>query len=373
MKTLSYWEKYFYTNYDLVIIGSGIVGLSSAIYVQKAHPNWKILVAERSTTPYGASTRNAGFACFGSISEMASDIEHHSEQELVELIRNRVEGLELLKNNVPPSKMDFLPLGGYEIFLKEEASKFTNYSKALDYYNDICYRATGREDTFVEINLPFAFDAYHKCFYNQYEGQLNPAKMIHNLSKKAVSMGVQIVYGKELVEYLEKDRNVHLHFTDESHLIADRLLLATNAFTNSLIENLDITPQRNQVLVTEEIPSLRLKGTFHYNEGFVYFRNVDNRILLGGFRDKESAQEQTEEFGLTDDIQQHLENFLYNVLQVDKEVKVEHRWSGILATGQKKEPINQRLSDSVYCAVRLGGMGVAIGTKAGKDISELIV
>ena len=41
-----------------------------------------------------------------------------------------------------------------------------------------------------------------------------------------------------------------------------------------------------------------LKGAFHYDEGYVYFRNIDNRVLLGGGRNLAKA-ETTDVFGTT--------------------------------------------------------------------------
>lgn len=72
---LSYWEKeqYFRGN-DLVVVGSGIVGLNAAIEYKLKYPRQKVLVLERGILPLGASTKNAGFACFGSVSELNDDL-----------------------------------------------------------------------------------------------------------------------------------------------------------------------------------------------------------------------------------------------------------------------------------------------------------
>ncbi|MFZ4545731.1 MAG: FAD-dependent oxidoreductase, partial [Saprospiraceae bacterium] len=68
---LSYWEyESFFKDMDVAILGSGIVGLSAAISLKEKNPMLKVALIERSFLPYGASTRNAGFACFGSISEL---------------------------------------------------------------------------------------------------------------------------------------------------------------------------------------------------------------------------------------------------------------------------------------------------------------
>jgi glycine/D-amino acid oxidase-like deaminating enzyme len=74
--TLSYWEyKTWFSNIDFTIVGSGIVGLNCALSLSRRFPKAKILILEKGILPQGASTKNAGFACFGSISEVLSDLE----------------------------------------------------------------------------------------------------------------------------------------------------------------------------------------------------------------------------------------------------------------------------------------------------------
>src|SRR5277367_3561877 len=59
---LSIWEKEsFFAPADIVIAGSGLVGLWSAYYLKKKAPRLSITVVERGLIPSGASTRNAGF------------------------------------------------------------------------------------------------------------------------------------------------------------------------------------------------------------------------------------------------------------------------------------------------------------------------
>lgn len=67
---LSYWEKVNFYRPDIIIVGSGIVGLTAAIAIKKQQPNISVTILERGFLPSGASTKNAGFACFGSISEL---------------------------------------------------------------------------------------------------------------------------------------------------------------------------------------------------------------------------------------------------------------------------------------------------------------
>ena len=150
-----------------------------------------------------------------------------------------------------------------------------------------------------------------------------------------------------------------------------KLLFATNGFAGAITNN-QVKPARAQVLITEPIDFLPIKGTFHIDKGYYYFRNIDNRILLGGGRNLDFDGETTTEFGETELIQKQLEKLLKEVILPEKEVAIAHRWSGIMGLGETKTPIVKQLSNNVYCGVRLGGMGVALGSLIGQELADLI-
>ena len=57
----------------------------------------------------------------------------------------------------------------------------------------------------------------------------------------------------------------------------------------------------------------------------------------------------------------------------NQKFEVDHNWSGIMAFGPNKKPILQKQSDRVSVGVRLGGMGVAIGSKIGSELADLML
>ena len=67
-----------------------------------------------------------------------------------------------------------------------------------------------------------------------------------------------------------------------------------------------------------------------------------------------------------------LEALLKSTISPTTPFEIDHRWSGIMGVGQQKKPIVKQISNNVYCGVRLGGMGVAIGSLIGKDLANLI-
>ena len=63
---------------------------------------------------------------------------------------------------------------------------------------------------------------------------------------------------------------------------------------------------------------------------------------------------------------------LRDVILTGKKFTVEMRWSGIMGLGEKKTTIMKKLSPHVYCAVRMGGMGIAIGSLIGEEAADMM-
>jgi len=97
---LSFWEQNSFLKYDFIIVGSGIVGLSAAANLKEQLPDCSVLVLERGILPSGASTKNAGFACFGSLTEILSDFKTMGEVASLQLIARRWQGLQQLQQRL---------------------------------------------------------------------------------------------------------------------------------------------------------------------------------------------------------------------------------------------------------------------------------
>lgn len=189
------------------------------------------------------------------------------------------------------------------------------------------------------------------------------------LLNKVQSIGVQIITNTTLEEFTETSNCVTLR-TKELEFKTKNLLLATNGFASQLGIK-EVKPARAQVLLTKPIPDLKIKGTFHLDQGFYYFRNIDNRILLGGGRNLNFKAEEITEMGETKLIQGKLREMLRKTVLPNTFFEIDQRWSGIMGVGDQKNPEVNRLSENVSCAVRLSGVGVAIGSLIGKELAEL--
>ena len=79
---ISYWEKTQLLHYDLVVLGGGITGIFVLFTLEKNNPTASIAILERGLFSSEASTKNAGFACFGSLSELIED-ESELERKII--------------------------------------------------------------------------------------------------------------------------------------------------------------------------------------------------------------------------------------------------------------------------------------------------
>ena len=368
---LSYWEiQSWLANVDYTIVGSGIVGLNCALHLRQRFPKSKILVLEKGMLPQGASTKNAGFACFGSLSEIINDLNTHSEDEVIELIRKRVNGLTLLRETLGDKVIDYQTLGGYELFLDTNEDLYHLCADKQDDVNKLLYPIF-QSEVFSTKENSFNFKNIKPNYsFNQFEGQIDTGKMMEALLSKAQEEGIKIL-NNCTVKQCDEDANGVKVETPNFEFSTKNILIATNGFATKLIEQ-PVKPARAQVLITKPIKDLHIKGTFHLDEGYYYFRNINNRILFGGGRNLDFKTEETAEFGETEIIQNKLEELLKTTILPNIDFEIDHSWSGIMGVGQQKNPIVKQISNHVYCGVRLGGMGVAIGSLIGKELANLI-
>lgn len=370
---LSYWEKStYFSSTDILIIGSGIVGLFAALEIKKSNPKLKVLLIERGALPSGASTKNAGFACFGSPGELLDDIAKSSEIEVINLVQKRITGLTKLRKTLGDKAIDYKGLGGYEVFDTE--SDFEHCARQLSYLNNLVKESTGIHQTYTIADSKIkslGFDGVNHLLYNSLEGQINTGSMMRALVLKVQKAGVTILNGINIKSLHPDASSVVLN--DNIVLKASKILVCTNGFAQQLLPELSVHPARAQVLITKPIKGLKIKGSFHYDKGYYYFRNIDNRLLLGGGRNLDFKGEETYDLKTTDTIQSSLERLLKEKILPNTKFEIEQRWSGIMGLGKEKSPIIKQVNSQVYCAVRLGGMGVALGSLVGEEAAKMLL
>lgn len=366
----SYWEKNtFFNNIDLVIIGSGIVGLNAAIHYKKKNPTHKVIVLERGLLPNGASTKNAGFACFGSPSELLDDLSSNTEDEVFALVEKRWKGLNELRNLLGDENLDFQNNYGLELFTQNNLNLFSECADKIDYLNTKLTSIIGA-NTYSIVENNFGFNNISGIIKNKYEGQIDTGKMMKSLTQLAQENGITII-NNVTVTAINDNKNVEIETDHLDILKTKKVIVATNGFAKTLL-NIDVEPARAQVIITKPINDLPFKGTFHYDKGYYYFRNIHDRVLFGGGRNLDFKTENTTELNTTPLIIDELKKLLKEVILPNTPHEIDYSWAGIMGVGNTKNTIVKHYSNNIVCAVRMGGMGIAIGTLIGQEAAELI-
>jgi glycine/D-amino acid oxidase-like deaminating enzyme len=370
---LSFWEKNSFLNYDLIVLGSGIVGLSTAISWKEKYRNSSVLVLEKGIFPSGASTKNAGFACYGSAAEIWHDIGLLGLEKALSVVEMRAIGMRKLRQRLGDEAIGYEHFGGGEIFRKGDFFEPEILSELNTYLFDIFEEEVFSYDNKAFQKLGFQQNEVAHFVWNRVEGQIDTGKMMKNLLAFARQLGVEILTGVDAFWSRSNEgfsvgvKNAPIAFTSQ------RLAICTNAFTKSLLPDLEISPGRGQVLITKPIENLKFRGIFHFDEGYYYFRNVGNRILFGGGRNLDFEGETTLEIALQPKIQSQLDYFLKTlILPQNEKFEIEQRWAGIMAFGKEKVPLIQKLADGLVLGVRMNGMGIAIGTEVGERLTTLL-
>ncbi len=372
----SFWEKEtWWDDIDVLVVGAGLTGLSTAIHLKEDAPHLRVVVIDRSPWMGGASTRNAGFACFGSPTELLADIESMGWDDTFRLVAQRYKGMMLLRTKIGDAAIRYVHCGGHELFLDTDQESLNHCVEKLDDLNKGLADILPQGEIFTAPTpVPAAWGWKAGTLIGApAEGRIHPGFMLKSLIDQAYRLGIVLLPGVEMTKWEDQGDRVKVSLAGWGEVTCGKLCVTTNGFFPELNRDHPIVSARNQVMITAPIPALTWDSCFHYQQGYGYFRRVGDRILIGGFRNRDLEGESTGKLGLNHEIQGYLRNWLGEVVLPGVQFKVERQWSGILGVGPAKQPIVKYLSSRVVMAVRLGGMGVALGTLLGQGAAKLLL
>ncbi len=370
---LSFWEHDAMLDADCIVIGGGIIGLQTALEWRECRPQDRIMVLERGLLPAGASSRNAGFACFGSLTEILSDFDTMGEAAALAMVERRRRGLDRLRQRLGDAAIGYENFGGFELLTDSGLAAV----QRLDEVNSKLRPLFGQDVFSIDAaGLAAArFGPQVKALVrNSFEGQVHSGRLMRALAKLAAARGIEIHTGAQVTALEENGGGVQVRVAGERALAfrAPRVAVCTNGLTGALLNDSGIVPARGQVVVTEPVAGLPWRGTYHLDQGFYYFRNVGERVLLGGGRNLAFDAEATADMALTDTIQTALERLLRDTILPGREARIEHRWSGVMGFAADKQPIVRRLSGRIVLGFGCNGMGVALGAEIAAETAALL-
>lgn len=381
--TSSPWEDEL-LSYDVVVVGAGLIGLSSAIEIAERNRSTRIAILERGLVPTGASTRNAGFACFGSAGEILSDIARMGQEGALGVVAQRIAGLQKLKQRTADSNIGYEEHGGHELFFDDHPAL-----RSLPELNTLVEPLLGK-DVFTRrddlINEFMLGERVKALVHIKHEATVHSGLLINALWTKAEHLGIRVFTGALVTSINGEELTVHT-IAGERTIEAKTVVLATNGNMSQITFNrnrpkfkiIDVdaskplptfAPARGQVLLTTPIAGLPLRGSFHFNDGYYYFRNLNDRVLFGGGRNTDFAGETTFSMSTTEPLQQNLEDLLGTVIAPGRDFTIDRRWSGTMAFAEDKQPLVRKIADNAFLAFGCNGMGVAIGSNIGAEVAD---
>lgn len=373
---VSFWEQDAMLDADCIVIGGGIIGLQTALELHALRPHERIVVLERGVLPSGASSRNAGFACFGSLTEILSDLDAMGDAAALTVVERRWRGLGRLRRRLGDVAMDYESFGGFELLLDAQMPALERLDEVNRKLRAIFDRDVFALDSAGCANKGFGPEV-RALVSNPMEAQVHSGRLMRALAKLATTNGIEIHTGAPVTALEESGGEVRVHVAtqdmDGVTFRAPRVAVCTNGISSALLPACGIVPARGQVLVTEPIAGLPWRGTYHLDAGFYYFRNVGDRVLLGGGRNLAFETEQTVEMAPTDTIQRALEALLRDTILPGREVKIAQRWAGVMGFAADKQPIVRRVSEHIVLGFGCNGMGVALGAEIAAETAALLV
>lgn len=369
----SIWEDSTINQCDVAIIGGGFLGLWSAYFLKQKNPHLNIHIYERDSIGLGASTRNAGFSCFGTVGEFVADTKISSEEEAFKSIEERYLGLQEIKNfiNKYNINIDYENIGGYELL---ETDTFNNIVDKIPYLNNLMKQHLNLDNTYQYNsikNTQFNFNSnkFSHIVYNPYEAGVNSAKLLMGLKHINESLGIKIFQGIEVKSINGNNISLSNNYR-EYEVKSNIVVLALNAFVNNFIPS-TIKPCRGQIIWCDNL-ELPFKGTYHFDDGYYYFRTIgDNQLLIGGARNSDFEREYSYEYSKNNHIQDKLLSFVHHELNIPN-FSIKKQWQGIMGFSNNKQSIIKEVSSNMWHLHACNGMGVALTPLIAKKFSGII-
>ncbi|MDZ4084114.1 MAG: FAD-binding oxidoreductase [Bdellovibrionales bacterium] len=358
--------------FDVVIVGAGITGLSTAYWLEKEDPSLKVAIVEKSRVAFGASGRNAGFVTCGSVEHFNRMINKHGMDQAVEIWKFSETNLKLIQEEIVQGDRHSIQFENDGAFsLAAQDNEFAELKKVSEIMTGL------KIPTEIVDGDGVAKRLGAKGFVGgiKYLGDssTNPVALLERMRSK---IKAPIFEGVEAYKIDTLPDGTKVLKTDRGDFECSMVALALNGYAANLHPYFKdkIFPTRGQCLMTEAVPRF-MEGPCYANFYLDYFRQTPTgELLIGGFRQIEKETEVGYSDHLTDVIQNSLHDFVVTHLPKLASAKVTHRWGGVMGFAKDGEPLVGSIPDdpSIFFAGGYTGHGIGLAFNTAKTLVDLI-
>lgn len=350
---------------DVVVVGGGYVGLSTAYWITEMQPDLKVTVVERSFCGAGASGRNAGFLTMGSASFYKSLTLKWGEEKAKAIFKFASESLDLVHQHILKSspEIKFERTTSMTLFQTEDQLKTWSSSQFSPENFDFTWHNKEK--------LPKALqDKFHGAFETGHETKVNPVQLLSSLKKLLESRKVQIIESNSAFEITEEGIQTETNF-----IKAGKIILALNGYLpqfHKIFKDV-IVPRRAQMLAVELEDEFECPSLYYDPPERVYWRKTQEKVLIIGGKRLLDDEGETGDFEkINPVIQKGLEQYLRDQLNI--KYKVINRWSGTMGFTDHELPLVGKVNSAMetYIVGGFSGHGMGLGFRTAKDVAELV-
>ena len=275
---------------DVVIIGGGLTGLWTALFLKELEPERDVTLVEQGIVACGASGRNAGMLAETLDHTHGLAIQHFGRAEAARLAALGEENVRELADFLRDRDIqcDYQPTGRLMVAFTEahlaEARRNLEVARSLGIDT---HRLLGREELQAEVHSP----RYLGGLEVRGGGTLDPARFTDGLRREAERLGVHVLE-RTRVEALERDgAGVRLR-ANGTMIRARRAVLATSAYTHQLLPRVRhrFIPLYDYIMVSAPLTpaqweAIGWRGRQGMSDGrtfFNYYRPTDDGRVLWG-------------------------------------------------------------------------------------------
>ncbi len=354
---------------DVVVLGAGIAGCSTALHLAKR--GYRVALLEARFVGFGASGRSGGQTIFGlapSQRSLAAQVGREDARRLFDL---SIEALDLTASLIQDYAIDCDHHPNH-VHVATKPRHLTELDEwAHELHEQYDYRSARRLNR-DELQAHVQSTRYLGGLIDSRSGHLHPLKYTEGLARAAESAGVKIFDNSEVLRY-EDGPEVRVH-TAQGSVRCAHLVLCGNAYIGAVAPALArrILGVGTYIIATEPLGEERVRALLPSNAAIAdinwildYFRrSADHRLLFGGRVSYSAVQ--------PPHLAESMRKRMVRIFPSLADVKIGYAWGGYLDITMSRAPNFGRLAPNVFYLQGFSGHGMTLTGLAGKLAAEAI-